>query len=140
MLIRQAITSGNTWALDAEYSFLNEEEPPKEQVDKVWDILSLWRRIQTSFEKLPDDDKRRVLDKTNTQELCFDGFDGNNEGEYSIATFIVEYMHRFEELKDKDLNSHCTTMDKYEKMLTKASRIPNETYDLSVEQILDIVE
>ena len=50
--------------------------------------------------------------------LTFDGFDGNNDRHYGLASFLVQDMGRFEEFKGRPLNSHSqSSMPKYRNML-----------------------
>jgi uncharacterized protein len=57
---------------------------------------------------------------SNVHYLEFQGFDGNNDSHFHIASYIVDDLGRFDEYKGKELNSHSIgSLPKYRKMLPK---------------------
>jgi uncharacterized protein YfbU (UPF0304 family) len=116
--ICEALGGGHSWALRWEYSGLvnDEEEDTPEQRRAVLDVLDLWYVIEASFNKLSKKDKERVTKEHG--DVGFPGFDGNHETVYmSIAYFLIERLGRYQEFKDRDLNSHTSHMPVYDRML-----------------------
>lgn len=67
---------------------------PKEASKEVIDILSMFSALTFSY--------RNLSDKTGIEEwkITFNGFDGNNEGDYlAYAKFFMHELDRFEELQ-----------------------------------------
>ncbi|EGQ7815807.1 MULTISPECIES: YfbU family protein [Vibrio] len=120
--IRSAIFSNNTWSIPWKYSgipFESQETPLI--VKEVLDILDMWRFIERSYENLSDESKAYVASNAKPfgEEPKFSGFDGNNETDYMCtASFLVNDLDRFTEFKDRDFNSHCPSLDGYERMLS----------------------
>lgn len=81
----------------------------------------MWTLIETSYDRLPADDKERIKADGNpsVREARFSGFDGNHETEQmGIALFLVEELGRYANFKGRHLNSHMPSLDGYERMLT----------------------
>ncbi len=111
--IESAITTNNTWGISHEYAIFENTDNPK--VEEVSSILNMWSVIESSYYKLTDEDKI-LVEKDNNLE--FKGFDGNNEAdELSIARFFIENLNKFVEFKNRDINSHMPSIEKYRKML-----------------------
>lgn len=119
--IQEALHNGHLWALHERYDALS-EHTSKEVVKEVRHILHMWRTILWSFDELSDADKECV--RSRDHSVQFPGFD--NHGEIThlvVATFLVEHMREFQELKGCDLDSHQPlTLQQYRRMLTKYVR------------------
>lgn len=83
-LVREAVLTGNTWAIEDEYHGVFPEQKPEELVSEVVNILDMWSFIEeASDEKFP-------------------GFDNNRESSHaSVARFFTEEMGRFERFKGR---------------------------------------
>lgn len=88
--------------------------------------MTMWRQIEWAAAKWSDKDRDRVEVETGewNRNPKFDGFDGNEEGSYfTIAQFLVQKMGRFEEFKNRSLNSHSNRTADYRAMLAVYDRI-----------------
>jgi hypothetical protein len=97
--IREAIYSGNLWALDWDYSAILGVEPKDERVVKeVCDILDMWSLIEDAG------DER------------FPGFDSNREGDHaSVARMMTDHMDRFTRFKGR-VDHGVLGLDGYRRM------------------------
>lgn len=117
-LIQEAIYGGHFWALVWEMQGVmhNHVDDPK-RVRAVADILDVWFFIESAWARFSDEEKRFVEAETGVKEPKFAGFDGNYEGEYySIASFFVEKLRRWQLFKGRDFNSHFPTVVRYSVM------------------------
>jgi len=117
------------------------EDVPDSTMNFVWDVLQMYRVFFDSYKALSPEDKEGI----DVDDIKFQGFDGNNECVYlSYARFILEKMERYEEIsrdfKDKDLNSHYPTLNKYSRMLSTWKSIQNNEYKpLTRDQLVQII-
>lgn len=144
--IRSAMFSDNTWAISWKYPGIQfEEQKTPEIVKEVLDILDMWSFIEYSYNILTDVEKA-YLEKEAApfgKNPKFPGFDGNNESEYmGTASFIVNDLDRFEEFKGRSFNSHCPSIDSYNRMLSvfEPMRKNFSTAALSAEQLMTILK
>ena len=119
--VKEAILSDNAWGIDWEYSMLfhDSSEPTPPKVTEVVNYLDMWRFIELAFRRMKAPDKERLRNELGVfgEDPRFRGFDGNNESEYmSIATFLIEEMNRFQELRDHQMNSHMPMVGTYRRM------------------------
>lgn len=143
--IRSAIFSDKTWSIPWKYSgipFENQETP--EIVKEVLDILDMWSFIEYSYGELSDEEKSIVEKEADPfgKDPQFRGFDGNNETDYmSTTSFIVNQLDRFEEFKGRGFNSHCPSVDVYNRMLAVFEIMRRDSYleVLSAEQLVTIL-
>jgi len=118
-VIEEAIYGGHFWALLWEMTGVmhgHVDDPKK--VRLVVDILDMWTFIERAFRQLSEANKA-VLAKSLGHSYApqFMGFDGNNETEYlGIASFLVNKLDRFQDLKGRDFNSHMPTVQRYAAM------------------------
>ncbi|TIO04074.1 MAG: hypothetical protein E5X88_33390 [Mesorhizobium sp.] len=126
-LIQDAIYGGHFWALEWTLTGLFDPQNDKpHEVDFVARTMTMWRQIERAAAKWSDKDRDRVEAETGewNRDPKFDGFDGNEEGTYfSIARFLVQNMGRFEEFKNRSLNSHSNRVADYRAMLAVYDRI-----------------
>lgn len=119
--VKSAIFGDHLWGLRWKYSgipFEAEDNPPILQ--ETIEILDMWRFIERGYQALSDADKEKLKEEANTfgDEPRFDGFDGNNEYEHlGVANFLINELGRWQEFKDRDLNSHSLSLDGYQHML-----------------------
>lgn len=147
-LIADAICSGHNWALEWEYGVMLPSEPTNQRdLAFVVDVLDMWRVLEFSFNKLNAKDRERVKKDAAWfgEKVAFPGFDGNDEGRlFSIATFMVEKLGRFDELKGRSLNSHSNTVATYNRMLPVFQPIrkalsERRDYNLKADEIIAIL-
>lgn len=117
------------------------EEEVSETVSQfVWDVLNLHRRLLFSYHALSDEEKHKI----DVRSIKYNGFDGNEEGEYySFANFILKDLRLFEEIYDEgkaELNSHSNMLDTYEAMVDEWKATGKKSYDnLNAEEIKKIM-
>lgn len=107
----------------------------------VWDVLQMYRIINKSYDKLSYDDRNSV----DLYDITFHGFDGNEETDYyKYACFIIKKLKRFKELykmKGFELDSHCNSVEKYNKMLDKWFKTTKNRYELlSLKDLKKVIE
>ena len=137
--IRQAISTGNTWAIpDIPDGIENESVK-----DKVFAILEMWRALESSYKSLDDAQKMNVNQQIAPFKVEFAGFDGNAECVYmNVANFIIQDLNRYNEFRKRDLNSHCRTIDTYTRMLNVYETVKVESsnfHQLTEEDIISIM-
>ncbi len=147
-LVADAICSGHNWALEWEYGSILPTEPTSQHdLSFVLDALKMWRTLEFSFNKLRAEEQQRVKKEADWfgDKVTFPGFDGNEEGRlWSIASFMVEKLGRFDELKGRSLNSHSKKVGTYKRMLAvfhPIERALTERHDsnLKPEEIIAIL-
>jgi uncharacterized protein YfbU (UPF0304 family) len=122
-LVQKVILGGHYWALGWEMpSVFHGHADKQSRVRFVVDVLDMWSFIEEAFEKLGEDDRKRLAEEAKPfgERVQFPGFDGNNESEYfSIASFLVNDLKRFSRFRvgHRDLNSHHPTLEIYSRML-----------------------
>ncbi len=117
--IKEAIFSGNLWALGWELPGIFQNRVISEKVvSEVVNFLSMWQRIEESYEALSAQDKAWLEKEADPfGKPRFTGFDGNNEGEYiSAAQFLTQKMDRFDRFHKRDLNSHSPSIAVHRRM------------------------
>jgi uncharacterized protein YfbU (UPF0304 family) len=120
-LLREAIFSGNLWGLEwAMSGVFHGHETPTVVVDETANILTMWDRLEQSYESLSQADKDWLSNQVSLSSsgAVFPGFDGNNESEYlNAADFLINHLGRFSRFKDrKELNAHMPTLEGYRRM------------------------
>lgn len=145
-LIEESIYGGHFWALDWEMTGIlhNHVDDPK-RVSFVVDVMDMWGFIERACKDFETDKKQRLIDEVGSwaKKPTFMGFDGNNEGEYmGIARFLVEKLNRFEDFKDRSLNSHSPSVASYKKMVATFKTIrPNLVgRGLSVDEVIELLK
>lgn len=145
-LIQDAIYGGHFWALEWTLTGLFDPQNAKpHEVDFVARTMTMWRQIERAAAKWSDKDRDHVEAEAGewNRDPKFDGFDGNQEGPYfSIAKFLVQKMERFEEFKDRSLNSHSNRVAEYRAMLSVYDSIESTpTRDgLSIGEVIKILK
>ncbi|AMV41202.1 hypothetical protein ATN79_00715 [Paraburkholderia caribensis] len=147
-ILRSAIYSENTWALDWEMPGIvgsaAEETPP--EVTEVVDYLDMWSFLEESHNSFSAEDKMRVANEAAPfgKHIRFPGFDGNNEPKLlGIARLLIADMGRFSRFAGRDLNSHAPLRQSYARMFKVFERMRSELftpYTLSPDQVITILQ
>jgi uncharacterized protein len=121
-LLRSAIYTENTWALDWEMSGVigSDGEPLPPLVQDVVKYLNMWSILEESHSSFDSEAKDKVAREAEPfgKHVRFPGFDGNNEARaLSIARILIDDMGRFERFRGRDLNSHVPLISNYDRML-----------------------
>jgi len=146
-LLRSAIYSENTWALDWEMPGVvgSEPDPTPELVTAVVNCLEMWCFIEEAATSFGPEDTARLEREAAPfgSHVRFTGFDGNNEAKaLGIARILIEDMGRFTRFKGRDLNSHAPLLDAYGRMHLVFSRMRNQLSHrnhLSVDQVIELL-
>ncbi|WP_054076152.1 YfbU family protein [Comamonas testosteroni] len=146
-LLRSAIYTENTWALDWEMPGVVGSEPDAtpEIVKKVLNYLEMWAFIEEAVSSFTPDESAQLerIAAPFGRYVRFPGFDGNNESEeLGIARILIDDMGRFTRFKGRDLNSHAPLQPAYERMYRVFSNMQNRIdhrVHLSVDQVADIL-
>lgn len=146
-LLRAAIHSENTWALDWEMPGVvgSDSEPTPPLVTDVINYLDMWSFLEEAHSSFDDVTKERVARDAELfgKHIRFPGFDGNNESEaLSIALLLVNEMGRFSRFKGRDLNSHTPLMEIYSRMFKVFETIHTNmtgARTLTPEQVIEVL-
>ena len=145
-LLKRAIYSDNTWALDWEMQGVvgDKSEPTPPEVTDVVNVLDMWSFIEEAYEKFdaPSRDKVKVGAAPFGEHVTFTGFDGNNESRHmSIARFLVQDMDRFTRFKKRDLNSHHPSIEGLLRMSEVFEKIRPTLADrgLSADEVIQLL-
>lgn len=138
--------SDHLWGLRWKYdSLFNADGRDPAAVQETCDILDMYRLLTRSFNKLPPAEQTKVRAEAAPFEdyVKFQGFDANNDDHYGVGQYLVEHLGRYDELKDKYLNSHSSsTLPKYRRMLQVFRPMidPYPLDGLSADQIIEILK
>lgn len=144
--IRSAIFNDMPWSIPWKYSGIPfEKQDTPEIVKEVLDILDMWSFLESSYERLSDEEKAYVEKEADPfgKDPKFKGFDGNNETDYmGTASFLINDLNRFEEFKGRYLNSHCSSIETYRRMLSAFEPIRRNSnfQPLSAKNIVTILQ
>lgn len=129
------------WALESEY-YLTEEPVDRAVVTETAKILTMWRVIESSYDKQSATEKKRIRDAAYPASVEFEGFDGNHDPHYGVASFYVDKLKQFEERKGRAMNSHTSTsLPSYRRMLKRFEQIEPKARDgLSADDIVSILK
>jgi uncharacterized protein len=138
--VKRAIDADHPWGLKWHYQGIFPEGIGNDAPSEVYEtgtILTMWRAIEQSYNRLPDAEKQRVLTAIGGDAPAFAGFNGNIDKHYGIAKYMVEQLGAFEELRGRDLNSHGPDIDRYRRMIPVwTDSIPQ--HSLSADSIIAI--
>jgi len=143
-LLRSAISTNNTWAINWEIPDLGVElsDTPQEVVD-VANYMFMWSILEDTWHYFPENIKERISENVQINKtLRFPGFHSTAEKRlYGIAKLFVDDMGRFERHKGRDLNSHTPMEEQYKKMYSTFERFvaPDDfSPTLTPENFIDI--
>lgn len=144
--LAQVIYGGHYWApkWNMQGVFHDHVDNPRD-VSHVVDVLDMWSFIEEAYERLNLAQKATITKEVGAwaTDVKFHGFDGNNESsQMSIAGFLVDKMDRFTRFKDRDLNSHSPTYNRYRHMLDafEPMRASLTGGGLSVQQLVTLLK
>ena len=120
-LLRSAIHSENTWAIDWEMSgvFGSEVEATPPLVSEIVDYLDMWSFLEEAYSLFDSASKEKIAREAEPfgKHVRFPGFDGNNEHDaLSIVRILVDDMGRFSRFKGREINSHAPLIPAYARM------------------------
>ena len=123
-LIREAVSSDNTWALAWKYEgiFSSSDIETPAIVQEVADILEMWEILEQSFEELSPADRQLLVEKVGSfgENVQFFGFCHNNEPEQcQILRMLVKQMGLWEHFANRKFHSVPHSLGTYQRMLTK---------------------
>lgn len=145
-LISEAIYSGHLWGLAYHsHGVFGPKEIPDTHVRETGHILSMWQRLEQSYDNL-DASQTASVDaeiKSAGGRIKFPGFDGNTESEHlGIARFLIDNLEDFSQFKGRSLDSHLPlSLDRYRRMLPAYDAILKErsNLDFTPEQIIEVI-
>lgn len=113
------------------------DEMPEEESLEILEILSMYRALTFSHQKLKDKSGIKADD------IRFKGFDGNEEtSQYLYTKFFILELGRFDELRygndHPDFNSHFPMLNQYRDMLRVWNSF-EKNFNLNEKQILAIL-
>ena len=136
--VATSITSGNIWGLKWRYSGLFHGEDNEDAVaNEVAAILSMTSFVEYSIGELPPSELAQIPEG---ERRVFVGFDGNHEGHYGVARYMVEDLHRFSEYAGAEFNSHSTQVPQYRRQVEVFENIARGSNPLNLAQIRAILD
>jgi len=116
------------------------KETPESISEFVFDVLQMYRVLDTSLGELSPEERQKIAVK----DITYAGFDGNDEGSYyTYANFILKDLGRFEEIYNNgkvELNSHRNMLNKYKRMVRTWKEVKSGRYkSLSFENIVKVI-
>lgn len=132
------VAGNNLWALKDKYAglFAN-EEADENVVDETYDILDMARVIESSIERLKDDEKAEIGED---ERQVFIGFDGNHDPHIGVARMAIEKLHKWQEFADRPMNCHHTILPRYRRQLEVFEDIRKNEERLGVWFTLDQIK
>ena len=146
--IMKAICGGHYWALkDQHAGIYHGHADTDKDVSEVTNILHMWWVIESQYAKLSKADKNLLANKVGPlgRDPKFPGFDGNNEAKHlNIAYFSINELGAFPDFekraKNRQLNSHCPTLERYRKMLEIFEPMGrNHMWKLNAQQLIQLL-
>ena len=130
-LIREAISTGNTWAIPWD---------PDAVLDEVVDILRMWEYIEHGYQRLAPADRERVAKEVD-DPVKFNGLGGDDDSQHvRVASFLINHMDRYENLKGRPLANSGYPIERHRRMLRAFDplRIGRRPPHLTADQIITI--
>ncbi len=141
--VQASILNDQLWGLRWQYGFVfQDHEDDPADVTETADILQMFTWIDRSFNSLSATDQAKVKQQTsaNAHYLTFEGFDGNNDAHFHIASYMVDDLGRFDEYAGKDLNSHSiASLPKYRRMLPIYKRTLRGSTLMTADQLIAVL-
>jgi len=143
--VREAIGSGNTWALKWELPGVFVDASDPEVPVEASRIMNMWQDIELAYEELAPDDRAELKRRAGPFgcDPKFPGFDGNHEGDYlSAARIMIEHMDRFRSFAGRGLNSHSTVIPGYRRMLEAYGRVRDKLAKrtMGVDELVSVLQ
>ena len=128
------LKSGYSWIYDQSYALHVSPDFDDHDTQIVLNILEVFESIQVSYDKLSDEDKKKISETS----IIFPGFDGNNESRFRWFADALYANGNYAHVKSRS-NSHMPCIGMYQTMFTKWKSMPNK-YELSIEEIKQILD
>lgn len=113
-LIKDAISSGNLWAIDWKYRGLSVDPLSEITVREVADILNMWL----------------VIEKAGGRK--FPGIDGNHDPHHaSAARFMMDHIDHFQQFRGRASDA-ALHLEDYRRMLKKFEQLKPELSDRTI--------
>ncbi len=144
-IVKYAVSSGNTWVLKAHHSWLDSDEPSKEDRDFVASVLDMYRGLSNAFRKLNEDEQKALTKdhhlKIHDGDIQIPGFDGNNECDYFSIIEAYQKFDRYPEQQQPIADTHSHTEHLYNAMLNEYKKIDavNRSWNLSKDEISSVL-
>jgi uncharacterized protein len=119
-IVLAGVRGDSHWILEREYGNIVGSSDPPPEVTETYNILDMYRSIESSFQNFSDAEKERVkIESHPSQEYVrFQGFDANNDPQYGILHDLVNVLGTYDERKGGIINSHSSvSLLKYRRML-----------------------
>ncbi len=98
--------------------FAGPEEDTSPLVQEIADFLDMWSCIEAGFRALDAPDQKAFREDKDLIPPVFQGFDGNEEGEYlAVAEFMIGHLERFAKFAGRDLESYHPVLEGYRQVL-----------------------
>lgn len=134
------VVNGYEWFYASKILRVDENPIPSDDSDEVVDILSMYRHLKDSHEKLPDINRVKI----GVDDVAFEGFDANDIEEHNALGFARFFCREgsgnFEESKEEIVNSHSPMLPIYRSMLKKWAEVKGRDKYLTVEKIQAILD
>lgn len=132
-IIRSAIHTENTWALDWEIPSIvgSGIESPPPQVVNVVNYLDMWSFLEEAHNLFDSATKEHIAREADPfgKHVRFPGFDANSECDsLSIARILVDDMGRFSRFKGREMNSHAPLIPAYSRMFMIFEKNPTISF------------
>lgn len=146
-LVKYAITSGNEWILNAQYSsLLTTEEPTKQDRDFVVEVLNMYRGLSAGLRKLSVENQKIIIEKHKLRldngNIQIPGFDGNNEIDYFRIVEAFLTLNKFSEQKSPIQDTHTETYEDYHAMVLEYKKLdaPHRSFKLTYQEIEEVLK
>ncbi|MCS2324494.1 YfbU family protein [Bacteroides fragilis] len=138
---RIAIENGYTHDYQNMFRIIQDEMPERE-CQKVLSILNMYRTIIYSYANLK---KKNAIKELTDDDVRFPGFDNQEEeSQLLYAEYCLDTLKKYPEIKKLshgNYDSHCSMMNKYEKMLSiwtaKYGITKNNLSESEIRELLD---
>ena len=128
-----AIKGGHSWAIEWEHPSLSHGHTNSQTTaDFVIRVLSMWRLVEDSFGKLPDEEKEIVRQVAGLSAApVFPGWDSTQEANYkSTARFMTDRMNLFPMFEGRSaIESSQPVLGRYKRMLNRLEEFDRKGSD-----------
>ena len=140
-LVEKANRHGHYWALDSLIELGDDDTTS--YMNSTVSILDMWRVVECAIRDFSPEEKEQLTSELgrSIEDLRFKGFDGNNEVQFGIASFLIKDFGRWQMFRDRDLICHWPSIDQHLRMLQEYKRITEGPLgtQLSVEDVIRLL-
>ncbi|EEW26127.1 YfbU family protein [Rhodobacter ferrooxidans] len=124
-MVAKWVSHGHEWALSYEYDYFDDEKHPLDStVKETSAIFEMYRLLQQA-----DPAIYKALGLA-ANHVSFEGFDGNNDEHYHVASVLVEDLGSWSDVHGATNNSHSAgSIGKYRKMLVRYEEVKSARTD-----------